>query len=83
MMESFIANSERDWRINLDSFDPTAASKTLRLFQRLQYILAVVFYVKLHVSTVHGSENLCIFLSEMPEKFEREKIDLTFERVDI
>ena len=43
----------------------------------------MVFYVNLHVSTVHGSENLCIFLTEMPDKFEREKIDVNFQRVNI
>jgi hypothetical protein len=79
MIESFIANSQRKWEINLDSFNPLDARKNKGLISRLNYILQVVFYVKLHVSTINGSENFCIFLAEMPDKFEKEKIDVNFE----
>ena len=37
----------------------------------------------MRVSTAHGLENLIIFLEDMPEKFEREKITLHFERIDM
>ena len=49
----------------------------------MQYILNVVFYVEIYISTEHGIENLCIFIEDMPEKFEREKIDVNFDRVSM
>ena len=82
MVESYLANKHRLWKINLDSFNPCQASSN-RLFSRLQYILNVVFYVEIFVSTEHGIENLCIFIEDMPVKFEREKIDVNFERVSM
>ena len=83
MIESYLANKNREWRINLDSFNPCEASREHRLFSRLQYILNVVFYVKIYVSTQHGMENLCIFIEDMPDKFEKEKLDINFERVSM
>ena len=43
----------------------------------------MVFQVNLRVSTAHGLENLVIFIEDMPDKFEKEKIDLHFERVEM
>ena len=58
MQDSYIANRDRTWKINLDSFDPSMIKKeeerNKRLFERLYYILTVVFNVRLEVSTRHG-----------------------------
>ena len=35
MIESFLANSQREWHINLDSFNPMDAAKNRGLFSRL------------------------------------------------
>ena len=83
MVESYLANKNREWKVNLDSFNPCQANRDNRLFAKLQYILNVVFYVEVFISTEHGIENLCIFIEDMPEKFEREKIDVNFERVSL
>lgn len=82
MQESFIANRERDWSVNLDNFNPLDARNDCRLFDRLQYILSVVFTANLYVSTAHGLECFCIFVKEMPNKFEKESLVLEFERLD-
>jgi len=82
MIASFLANGEREWTVNLDQFNPADATGGRLLFGRLQYILQVVFRANLYVSTSHGIENLCIFIREMPDKFERESLNLRVERVD-
>ena len=83
MVESYLANNSRQWKINFDSFNPCQSNRYDRLFAKLQYILNVVFYVDIFISTEHGIENLCIFIEDMPEKFEREKIDVYFKRVTL
>ena len=89
MQDSYIANRERTWHVNLDLFDPSMLKKWKgtdregeRLFDRLQYVLSVVFQVRLEVSTRHGLQSLFLFIEDMPEKFDKERVDLHFNKVD-
>ena len=81
MIASYIANQGRSWTFYLDRLNP--ATTETRLFDRLQYILSVVFEVNLHVSTANGIESLLMFIREMPDKFEKDAINLVMNRLGL
>ena len=81
MIESHIANKGRSWTFYLDRYYPASAED--RLFDRLQYMLSVVFEVNLNVSTSHGVESLMMFIKEMPDKFEKNAINLVMSRLGL